>query len=108
MDDLPQPSDDLEARAKEEMDGRGYRHWMACRRSGMCPACDRPLPAEGDRKPKDVVRGIHRSCYVLTLRYRARGDWTLEERVREGKIDPVLDHPISAEARRRSQFPVKD
>jgi hypothetical protein len=103
MDDLnplPEPTNDLERRAKEEMDGDGYRHWMLCRAAGACPACGKAIE-DGDK----LRRGIHQSCYQLTYRYYREGHWTLEERVREGRIDPMgrPPHPLTLEVRRLSE-----
>ncbi len=94
---LPVPTSDLEQRAKDEMDGAGYRHWMTCRALGVCPACQQTV-AEGEK----LRRGIHLTCYALTYKYAREGDWSLEERLRSGRIDPSDRgrHPITAEARR--------
>lgn len=104
MDDqlnpLPTPTCALERVAKELMDGPGYRHWMLARATGTCAACGRPI--EDGQK---VRRGIHASCYQMTWRYVRRGYYTMEHRVQDGRIDPVLNqHPLTAEVR-RSYYP---
>lgn len=100
MSDLPEAKTELEIRAKAQMTGEGFRHWMACRLGGTCAACNLPLPVQVEGEPVKVRRGIHDSCHRLTYYHARKGAWTIEDRVREGKIDPGRPpHPLTQEAR---------
>lgn len=96
MSELPIARTELEIRAKRLMTGDGYRHWTQCRALGLCPACEQPLPLHGLR----VRRGVHDSCHRLTYYHAAKCAWTIEDRIRDGKIDPGKPpHPLTEEAR---------
>jgi hypothetical protein len=93
---LPEATNELERRAKGLMTEDGYRHWMQCRAEGLCCACGRPL---GDTT---VERDCHSTCRVLTYKYEKKGHWTIDERIREGKLGPPLraPNPLTEEVRR--------
>jgi hypothetical protein len=92
---LPQATNDLERRAKAMMTEDGYRHWMQCRAEKRCCGCGRPLGAK-------VERDCHPTCRVLTYQYYRKGHWTIEDRIRDGKLGPPLraPNPLTEEVRR--------
>ena len=92
--DLPEGLSELELRAKKLMTEEGYDHWSKCRAERKCCACGRPL---GDK----VERDCHPSCRTMTYKYKDEGHWTLESRVRDGKLGPPSrpTNPLTLEAR---------
>ena len=90
---LPEATCELEVHAKVLMTEDGYRHWMQCRAEHRCCACGRPLNEK-------VERGCHPSCRVLTYQYADKGTWTIDNRVKDGKLGPPRPtNPLHFEAR---------
>ncbi len=46
---------------------------------GLCVACLQPLDGR-------VIRGVHERCYRATRNAVLRGDFTEEDRIKEGKL----------------------
>lgn len=71
-----------------------------CNEKGLCLACEQPI-----KDGEHVVRGIHLRCYHATLRAIKRGDFTDDQRVREGRMLQAKPggrpptNPVSVEAR---------
>lgn len=94
MSEQVEATSELELRAKAMMTEDGYSHWMQCRSERRCCACGKPL---GEK----VERDCHPTCRVLTYQYAKKGAWTLNNRIRDGKIGPPLRpvNPLTEEAR---------
>lgn len=71
----------MEETAERDMTPEGFRHWLECRTLGICATCGEPLTGR-------TRRGIHASCYVMTMNMAREGFFTAEERYRDGMMDP--------------------
>lgn len=82
-----------------EVDDEAMKRIQKAKKNNLCVGCMQPL--DPDKKP---IRGMHFRCYQATLRAINAGEFTMKQRLEQGKIlekEPVgrkRSNPVSKEA----------